>query len=145
MFNIIELAVKDNGVMGNLQEYGGNVTLSGILIVFILLILLVIVISVFGAFMSRTSGASVKEKQVQPKPQKKVEKKVEKKSAPVVNSSVQTADDNDDDVIAAISAAVMMMYEGTGKTPVIRSIRPATVGTRSAWRTAGIANNIRSF
>ena len=39
----------------------------------------------------------------------------------------------------------MMMYEGTGKTPVIRSIRPAATGGMSAWRAAGIANNTRSF
>ena len=51
----------------------------------------------------------------------------------------------DDDVIAAISAAVMMMYECSGKTPIIRSIRPAVKSSRSAWANAGVMNNTRSF
>ena len=54
-------------------------------------------------------------------------------------------DDIEGETIAAISAAVMMMYEGTGKIPVIRSIKRADRGFVNAWRAAGIANNTRSF
>ena len=57
----------------------------------------------------------------------------------------QQCSSEDEDVVAAISAAVMMMYEGTGKTPVIRSIRPANKGVRSAWGMAGVMNNTRPF
>ena len=51
----------------------------------------------------------------------------------------------DEEVVAAISAAVNMMYEGTGKSPIIRSIKPSTKQSRSAWKTAGVLNNTRPF
>lgn len=118
-------------VMSNLQKYAGKVTLSGVLIVFAMLVLLVAIITVFGKLMSGSSGNK---------------KEVAVKTAPVVAPApAVVASDDGDDVIAAISAAVMMMYEGTGKVPVIRSIRPAAVTGMSAWRAAGIANNTRSF
>lgn len=132
MFDFLTLAVSDLGVKGNMEKYAGNVTLSGFLIVFAMLILLVAIIAFFGKAMS---GFGNEKKQAAPKAQ----------PAPVVSAPVVTANDDSDDVIAAISAAVMMMYEGTGKTPVIRSIRPAATGGMSAWRAAGIANNTRSF
>ncbi len=126
MFDIITL-----DVMSNLQKYAGKVTLTGLLIVFAMLILLVVIISVFGKLMS---GASGDKKEV-----------VQNASPAAVSAPSVAVSDDSDEVIAAISAAVMMMYEGTGKVPVIRSIRPAAVGGMSAWRAAGIANNTRSF
>ncbi len=137
--DIITLVAKDyNNVTDNMSVYGGNVTMSGLLIVFAMLVLLVVILAVFGSIMSRISGAPKKEK---PKKEPKVEKKVDVPAASVVSVSAS----DDEDVIAAISAAVMMMYEGTGKTPVIRSIRPAIKGVRSAWGMAGVMNNTRPF
>ena len=136
--DLITLAAKDYGnVAENMGTYGGNVTGSGLVIVFAMLVLLVIIISVFGMVMSRLSGAPKKEK---PKKEPKVEVKPSAPAAPVT-----TASSEEDDIVAAISAAVMMMYEGTGKTPVIRSIRPAAKGVRSAWGMAGVMNNTRPF
>ena len=137
--DIITLAAQDFGnVAENMSNYGGNVTLSGMLIVFSMLILLVVIISVFGFIII---GA------VRSKKEKKIDvPKVEKTENPT--NLVKPIDSNsseDEEVIAAISAAVMMMYEGTGKTPVIRSIRPAQKGVRSAWGMAGIMNNTRPF
>lgn len=135
--DLITLAAKDYGnVAENMGTYGGNVTGSGLVIVFAMLVLLVVIISVFGMIMSRISGAPKKEK---PKNEPKVEVSPVAPVAPVSTAS------DDDDIIAAISAAVMMMYEGTGKTPVIRSIRPAAKGVRSAWGMAGVMNNTRPF
>lgn len=135
--DLITLAAKDYGnVAENMDTYGGNVTGSGLVIVFAMLVLLVVIISVFGMIMSRISGAPKKEK---PKNEPKVEVSLVAPVAPVSTAS------DDDDIIAAISAAVMMMYEGTGKTPVIRSIRPAAKGVRSAWGMAGVMNNTRPF
>ena len=128
------LALASN-VMNNIKDYGVNVTLSGLVIVFAMLVLLVFIIFTFGMiFGAKKSANKVKT----PKAEKKKE---------VINSPVAVAntDTEDEDVIAAISAAVMMMYEGTGKTPIIRSIRPAQKGVRSAWATAGIVNNTRPF
>ncbi len=140
MFDFITLAAKDYGNIGeNFSEYGGNVTLSGVLIVFAMLVLLVFIISIFGFVMSRLAGGANKPKKVK---EPKIEKKTEVPKVPVVTA---TANAEEEDVIAAISAAVMMMYEGTGKTPVIRSIRPAVKGVRSAWATAGVVNNTRPF
>ncbi len=52
---------------------------------------------------------------------------------------------DDDEIIAVISAAVYTMYDGTGKRPVIRSIRPSAQCGKSAWAMAGVYNNIKSF
>ncbi len=140
MFDLNLLKVTNHGnAIENLKDSGINVTLSGILIVFAMLVLLVVILSVFGFIMTRLSGGPKKEKKAK---EPKVEKKVEASATPVVKAVDST---EDEDVIAAISAAVMMMYEGTGKTPVIRSIRPAQKGIRSAWATAGVMNNTRPF
>ena len=137
MFGLNLLKVTNHGnSIENLKDSGITVTSSGLIIVFAMLVLLVIILTVFGFIMSRLSGGQKKVKQP------KIEKKVEPVSVPVVTATAAT---EDDDVIAAISAAVMMMYEGTGKTPVIRSIRPAQKGVRSAWATAGVMNNTRPF
>lgn len=134
--NLLKVTNHGNGIE-NLKDSGINVTSSGLIIVFAMLILLVIILTVFGFVMSRLTGAPKTEK---PKKEPKVEKKADMPVAPVVSASSE-----DDDVIAAISAAVMMMYEGTGKTPVIRSIRPSQKGVRSAWGMAGVMNNTRPF
>lgn len=137
--DIITLAAQDFGnVADNMSNYGGNVTLSGMLIVFSMLVLLVVIISIFGFIISGTVRSKKKNKVEVPLDEKPV--KPTTPVAPVSNNSSE-----DEEVIAAISAAVMMMYEGTGKTPVIRSIRPAQKGVRSAWGMAGIMNNTRPF
>lgn len=139
MFELNLLKVINHGnAIENLKDSGVNVTLSGVLIVFAMLVLLVIILAVFGNIMSNLAGNKNKDKVV-----KEVKNIQPAPSVPVAKTAEST--DYDDDVIAAISAAVMMMYEGTGKTPVIRSIRPAQKGVRSAWAMAGIMNNTRSF
>lgn len=127
--------VEDFGVVGNLKSHGVTVTLSGLAIVFSMLIFLVLVLTIFGAIVG---SFSKKDKAV-----KTVTKSLPdvKPTAPVVS----VAADSEEEVIAAISAAVMMLYEGSGKTPVIRSIRPAQKGVRSAWGMAGVMNNTRPF
>ncbi len=140
MFDLLTLDVTkapDLGTADNLGSYGVTVTLSGIMIVFSMLVLLVVVLIIFGAVMSRISGAPKKEKT--PKAPKVKEQKA------VAPKAVQETVSDDESVIAAISAAVAMMYEGTGKMPVIRSIRPAVKSARSAWSAAGVMNNTRSF
>lgn len=140
MLDFLTLAVKDYGTAGNLKDHGVNVTLSGVLIVFAMLVLLVFVIWAFGMIMSRITGQNKKPKA------DKVKTEQPKNPAPASKPAQTVLSDADDEsVIAAVSAAVAMMYEGTGVTPVIRSIRPAVKSARSAWATAGIANNTRPF
>ena len=83
----------------------------------------------------------------QPAAPKTESKPVPKKSAPAPAATAALAPVNgaDDETVAVISAAVAMMYEGTGKIPVIRSGKPAATGVRSAWKTAGVLNNTRPF
>lgn len=137
--DFITLAAKDLGnVAENMGEYGGKVTLSGLLIVFTMLILLVVIISIFGFIIGGAVRSNKENKVNEPK----AENKTVVSHTPAASAAPTS---EDEDVIAAISAAVMMMYEGTGKTPIIRSIRPAQKGVRSAWATAGIMNNTRPF
>ena len=141
MIDIILLAVQDLGINGNLEKYAGNVTLSGLIIVFSMLVLLVMLIAVFGVIMVKLTGKPKTNKYEKPVTAPKKAPKPEKISKPV---SVEKSNDDDGEIIAVISAAVAIMYEGTGIKPVIRSVRPA-VASRNAWKMAGIANNTRSF
>ena len=127
MFSSLMLLAKDNTF-----DIGANVTLSGIVIVFIALILLVLVISVFSLFFTQKKVAKCEAPKQVAKPVKK----------PVAVAN--TAED-EDEIIAVIAAAVEAMYSGSGKKAVIRSIRPATAGGRPAWATAGLMENTKAF
>lgn len=135
MLDFIALAAENYGIVENLKTHGVTVTLSGLIIVFSMLLLLVCIIGVFGIVMVKLSRTSA------PKNDKVKNAEPVKVATPTVSDDAAC----DDGVIAAISAAVMMMYEGTGKTPVIRSIKPAQKGVRSVWANAGIMNNTRPF
>lgn len=118
-------------------ELSAITTFSGVAIVFGMLLILVIMIAIFGLFARAGKGKSDKKAKAEKMP------KVKKIAEPsLVKNAVNASDD--DEVIAVISAAVAMMYEGTGKKAVIRSIRPSSVG-RSAWANAGIRDNVRAF
>lgn len=118
-------------------ELSAVTTISGLIIVFGMLLLLVLIISIFG-LVSKTAKKSASGSE------KKAETPV-KNTAVKPSAPVNAAQSNDDDeVIAVISAAVAMMYEGTGKTAVIRSIKPAS-NARTAWAAAGIRDNVRAF
>lgn len=111
-----------------------SVVLTGVAIVFGMLILFVLIFSMFGLFSKKGDTA--------PKAEKKAPVKV---AQPAVVAAPAPTASEDDDIIAVIAAAVYSMYEGTGKKAIIRSIKPAANVGRSAWATAGIMNNIKSF
>lgn len=110
-----------------------SVVLTGAAIVFGMLVLFVIIFSIFGLFSKKDKAA---------KTENKTKPSVNSSPAPVYSAPTTT---EDDDIIAVIAAAVYSMYEGTGKKAVIRSIRPSATNGRSAWATAGLMNNIKSF
>ena len=110
-----------------------SVVLTGLAIVFGMLVLFVIIFSLFGVFSKKDKAT---------KSENKPKVNVKPAPTPVVSAPVST---EDDDIIAVIAAAVYSMYEGTGKKAVIRSIRPSATNGRSAWATAGLMNNIKSF
>lgn len=146
MLDLLTLKAENLGTIENLKTHGITVTLSGIIIVFSMLILLVLVMAAFGFVMTRIGNKPKKEKQ--PKVKKKTDLKNtagsddEGEVLAAISAAVMMMDE---EVVAAISAAVNMMYEGTGKSPIIRSIKPSVRQNRSAWKTAGILNNTRSF
>ena len=120
-----------------------NVTVTGITLVFSMLVLLVLILMLFG-----TISESLK---------KSADKKAAKAREQALNALSEDVDDSYDttvanannsrlsgDVVAAISAAISVMYMGSAKKPVIKSIKKSN-GRRSAWATAGIQNNTRSF
>lgn len=112
--------------MGDFLNLGVNVTVAGLTIVFGMLILLVIIISLFGKIMSSNSSKSKND--TADKPLKTVAPQSE-----------------DDEIIAVISAAVAMLYEGSGKTPIVRNIKPVARAARPIWATVGIIDNTRTF
>ncbi len=118
----------------NVWALGANVTLSGMVIVFLGLILLVLVISLFSKLFDhhKSEGPAAA-----PQP------------APVVNAAPAAvplpAVEGDDALIAVIAAAVDAMYSGSGKKAVIRSVRPAAGSGRPIWAQAGILENTRAF
>ncbi len=112
-----------------------SVVITGLVIVFAMLLFFVLLFGGFGKLMSAVSNAR-KDDTVKPAP---------KKIAPAPNAVPTKSVSSDDELIAVISAAVYAMYEGSGKKPVIRSIRPAARNGKSAWAMAGIYNNIKSF
>ena len=121
-------------------ELSAITTFSGVAIVFGMLLILVIMIAVFGLFAKVGNGKSVKKA----KPEKALKVKKVAEPSPSKSAVNTLSNVDDDEVIAVISAAVAMMYEGTGKKAVIRSIRTSSAG-RSAWANAGIRDNVRAF
>ncbi len=125
------------GVEMNPIAAGALLTICGIAIVFLVLVILIFAIFVFGKIMvagsKKDTSAKVEKPKAAPAPKKVVP------VAPAVSSQ------DDGELIAVIAAAVDAMYAGTGKKAVIRNIRPAVSGGRSAWANAGLVQNVRSF
>ncbi len=120
-----------------------NVTFTGIVIVFIMLLLLVLVLMVFGFVASIPAKISAKKSEKLKKAQlaaMKANSEEIVEEAPVASVSTN----NELEIVAVISAAIAAMYSGSGKKPVIRSIKKSG-SRRSAWASAGIADNTKSF
>ncbi len=135
--NTIKLAIDVSKLTTG--ELSAITTISGLVIVFAMLLLLVFMICIFG-WISKAAKKEVS-KEIG-KPEQKKEKKAQKPTQSVQSPVVLSNDD--EEIIAVISAAVAMMYEGAGKTAIVRSIRPAA-SSRSAWAAAGVRDNVRAF
>lgn len=115
---------KDITAGGNVML---NVTVCGLVIVFMVLIVLVAVISIFGAVMSKS-------------------KKSPKKENTPDNGTVNY-DNEDEQTIAVITAAVYSYYDNNKSIkPVIRSIKPSNKNSgRGVWQQAGMRQNMQPF
>ena len=126
-------------------EIGAVTTITGIVLVFSMLLLLVLVLLIFGAVASFVAK-SAERKANKAKADLAKQFASDPEQVAEVAPSATTADNTgvSNEVVAAISAAITVMYSGTGKKPVIKSVKKAG-GKRSAWASAGIADNTRSF
>ncbi len=122
----------------SIGELSAITTTSGIVIVFGMLLLLVLMIYIFGFVAKRTS------RKFNSNSDNKAVANVQNLANTTVSAPIIDANSDEDEVIAVIAAAVAMMYEGTGKKAIIRSVRPVS-SARSAWADAGVRNNIRAF
>ena len=114
------------------------VTLTGIVIVFIVLLLLIMIIQMFGKFFSGKGGDGKSGKNGK---SSSVGNKMSAKNAPQ-----KMAADDDSELVAVITAAAMAALSGDGKKYAVRSIRPLKPSFGgSAWKTAGLLENMRPF
>ena len=121
------------------------ITLSGILIVFVVLLLLVFIFTAFGKLMSNAGGKKKEEKKVRAekaKPSKPAVAAAEIKKAAAPAPAVENGIPGS--VIAAIAAAIAVMGEADGNAYTVRSVRRER-SSRSVWAAAGIIENTRPF
>ena len=127
-------------------KLGLTILLTGIVIVFSVLILLIGIIKLYASIV-----VSI-QKIIDEKKHKKAEYESKKAEAAVEPKAVETvaaepeqpADDGTvpGEIVAAIAAAVEMIFgEGSVK---IKSIKKSSK-RRSVWKSAGVAENTRSF
>lgn len=117
--------MKNNGFNGDIML---NVTVCGLVVVFMVLLLLVAVIGIFGAITGKKGKAPKKDKK-----------------DPAKNISYANEDEQ---TIAVITAAVYSYYENNDLVkPVIRSIRPSAQkgAGRGVWQQAGMRQNMQPF
>lgn len=131
--------------MGDNLKLGFIILLTGIVIVFAVLILLICIIFVYGDIVSSIQNSIEKKK--------KEKEQAEKENEPVVQIAAEEpkekaeASEVDEeeiplDVVAAIAAAVDYIF-GQGSVK-IKSVKRSSK-RRSAWKSAGVAENTRSF
>ncbi len=118
----------------------GIITVTGILVVFLILAILIVVFWGMGQFFQ------IKDKRNAAKAEAAKAAAAVNTPAPAPVEEIEEADDSDDDeIIAVISAAIAAYSEADGKQYAIRSIKRKDSKTRSAWSLAGIGDNTRPF
>ncbi len=153
------------GVIDRLQSYAGNadqtiaqqqladpdywssvgiITITGILVVFLILAILILVFWAMGQFFKSMDKRKANKAEAAKAAQAAT---VAKSAAPVpaVEEAAEEDITDDDEIIAVISAAIAAYSEADGKQYEIRSIRRKDSRTRSAWSLAGIGENTRPF
>lgn len=116
----------------------GIITLTGLLVVFVILAVLILFFMLLGAIFKSIDNSKKKKAEAskEAKAAEPVQAAAEDVSAEAVNS--------DDELIAVISAAVAAYTDGEGFT--IKSVRKHEgKRVRSAWSAAGITENTRPF
>lgn len=119
------------------------VTSAGILVVFAILLLLIFIFYAYGGiFQIITTSAEKKKAAKAKKAQEAAKASVVE---PVAEAPVSDISDGEipGEIIAVIAAAVASL-DG-GKNLVVKKVRRAPAGGRSAWAASGILENTRPF
>ena len=137
-----------NGIFeegASIFEVGAITTITGVVLVFAMLLFLVFVLWLFGVVAkAATKSAEKKAMKAKADLSKQISEEAPKTGVNEVVSSFSADDGVSGEVVAAIAAAISVMYSGTGKKPVIKSVKKSG-SRRSAWASAGIADNTRRF
>ncbi len=130
----------------SLFEIGAITTVTGIVLVFSMLVFLVLILWLFGFVVGcvTKSGEKKSTKLKAELAKQPVEDKVEEPEQEVYENNVDNAAVSGE-IVAVIAAAVNELYAGTGKKPVIRAVKKSGSRRRTAWASAGLADNTRSF
>lgn len=118
----------------------GIITLTGILVVFLILAILIALFWGMGMFFKSKDKRKAKKAEAA-----KAAAAKEPVVAPAPVEEIEEDDSDDDEIIAVISAAIAAYSEADGKQYAIRSIKRKDNKTRSAWSLAGIGDNTRPF
>lgn len=125
-------------------DYWGSVgilTITGILVVFLILAILI-----FFFWLMGTIFKAIDKSRAEKKKAAEAEKTVE---APVAQSAPveeEEAADDEEEIVAVISAAIAAYAEAEGTAYTIKNIsRHKNIHARSAWSMAGLNDNMRQF
>ncbi len=146
-------AAAEQGVIDRLQSLGeaqkqladrdywgsvGIITLTGILVVFVILAVLIFFFWLMGTIFKTINKSKAAKAE-------KAKAEITAAPAPAPVEAVEEEDDDDDEIIAVISAAIAAYSEQDGKQYAIKSIKRRDNKARSAWSLAGIGENTRPF
>ncbi len=128
-------------------KLGLAILLTGIVIVFSVLVLLILIIKVYSTLVYNAQNR-ISEKNSEKEKNEKVETAKSEPAAEKAEAAVVEEEPQEDDgtvpgeIVAAIAAAIEVIFgEGSVK---IKSIKKSSK-RRSVWKSAGVAENTRSF
>lgn len=117
----------------------GIITITGILVVFLILAILILFFWLMGTIFKSIDKSRVAKKEAM-----KAEAPAAAPVVEVVAADEEEELDNDDEIVAVISAAIAA-YEGDSGYTIKSISRHTDRRTRSAWSLAGIGSNMRQF
>ena len=127
-------------------DYWGSVgilTITGILVVFLILAILIFFFWLMGTIFKAIDKSKAEKKAAAAEAEKA---KID--AEPVVQAETVEEEvvDDDEEIVAVISAAVAAYAEAEGTAYTIKSIsRHKNARARSAWSMAGLSDNMRQF
>ncbi len=127
-------------------DYWGSVgilTITGILVVFLILAILIFFFWLMGTIFKAIDKSRAAKRAAA----LEVEKVTVPAPVPIAEATAEDeAPNNDEEIVAVISAAIAAYAEAEGTAYTITGIsRRKSVRTRSAWSMAGVNDNMRQF